>query len=92
MKEMYVTIPVDIVTKDLLKVKELIHYVNFLADYNCYKLNKPLTLLGYIENRNTFKHFLKNDSELTVDDVLVLKLNRTVIPSDLQNHVVPLAH
>ena len=28
---MYVTIPVDIL-KDLLKVKELIHYVNFVGD------------------------------------------------------------
>ena len=99
--------------KDLLKVKELIHYVNFVADdatanvlildiikkasknareNNCYKLNKPLTFLKYIENCNTFKHFLKTDSELTVDDDLVLKSNQIVIPSDLQNYVIPLAH
>ena len=83
--------------KDLLKVKELIHYVNFVADDatpnaltidiimkttkndkllqqviklarqgNCYKLNKPLTFLEYIENHNTFNHFLKTDSELSV--------------------------
>ena len=50
---------------------------------------KPLTFLEYIENRNTFKHFLKTDSRLTVDDSLVLKSNRIVIPSDLQNNVVP---
>ena len=99
--------------EDLLKVKELIHYVNFVADdatanvlildiikkasknareNNCYKLNKPLTFLKYIENCDTFKHFLKTDSELTVDDDLVLKSNRIVIPSDLQNYVIPLAH
>ena len=29
---MYVTIPVDILKKDLLKVKELIHYVHFVAN------------------------------------------------------------
>ena len=42
---MYVSIPVDILKKDLLKVKELIHYVNFVADGNSYKRNKPLTFL-----------------------------------------------
>ena len=108
---------------DPRKLKELTHYINFVADdaipntlhidiikkatmnhnllhvviklarrNNCYKLNKPLTFLNYTENRNTFKHFLKTDSELTVDDDLVLKSNRIVIPSELQNHVVPLAH
>ena len=51
-----------------------------------------MTFLEYIENRNTFKHFLKNDSKLTVDDSLVLKSNQIIIPSDLRNHVVPLAH
>ena len=35
---------------------------------------------------------MKNDSKLTVDDDLVLKSNRIVIPSDLQNHFIPLAH
>ena len=85
--------------KDLLKVNEFIHYVNFVADHatpnrltihmikkatkndkllhqlinlarqsNCYKLNKEWTFLRYIENRDTFKHFLKTYSELTVDD------------------------
>ena len=34
---------------------------------------------------------MKTDSKLTVDDNLVLKSNRTVIPSELQNHVIPLA-
>ena len=29
---MYVTIPVDILIKNLLKFEELIHYVNFAAD------------------------------------------------------------
>ena len=105
--------------KDLLKLKELIHYVNFVVDdatpnvltiniiqnfiknnkllyqviklarlNNCYKLNKPLSFLEYIDNCNNFKHFLKTDSELTVDDDLVLKSNRIVIPSDLQYHVI----
>ena len=49
-----------------------------------------MTFLNYTENRCTFKHILKADSELTVDDDLVLKSNRIVIPSDLQNHVIPL--
>ena len=56
------------------------------------KLNKPLTFLENLENRNNFKHFFKTDSELAVDDDLVLKSNRIVIPSDLQNHVIPLTH
>ena len=51
---------------------------------NCRKLNEPLTFLKYIENLNNFKHFLIIDSELAVDDE-VLKCNRIVIPSDLQN-------
>ena len=85
--------------KDLLKVKELTHYVNFVADdatpnaltidimkkatkndkllhqaiklarqNNYYKFNKLLTSLKYIENRNTFKYFLKTYSELIEDD------------------------
>ena len=91
MKKMYVTIPVDILKKDLLKVKELIHYVNFVADDNSYKRNKLLTFLEYIENHNTFKQFLKTDSELILDD-LMLKFNRIVIPGDHQNHFIPLAH
>ena len=108
--------------KDLLKFKEIIHYVNFVAhdatlnwpytlsrnspkndkfshqviklvrQNDCYKLNEPLTLIENIENRNNFKHYLKTDSELTIDDDLVLKSNRIVIPSDLQNHFIPLAH
>ena len=56
------------------------------------QLTKPLTFLNYTENRNTFKHFLKIDSELRVDNDLMLKSNRIFIPSDLQNHVIPLAH
>ena len=107
--------------KDLLKVKLLAHYVNFVADgtttnaltidiikkatkndkllhqviklarrNTCYKINKPLISLNYTKNLNTFKHFSKSDFELTVDD-LVLKSNRIVIPSEPQNHVVPLA-
>ena len=43
-----------------------------------------MTFLKYIENLNNFKHFLIIDSELAVDDE-VLKCNRIVIPSDLQN-------
>ena len=108
------SIPVDILKKDLLKVKQFMHYVNFhirctdfikkatkhdkllhqvikLARQNdFYKLNKRLTFLEYIENRNASKYILKTDSEMTEDDDL--KPNRTVIPSDLQNHIVPLAH
>ena len=38
---------------------------------NCYKFNKPLTFLEYIENHNNFKHVLKTDSEVTVDHDLV---------------------
>ena len=109
--------------QDLLKVKELIYYVNFVADdatphaltidiimkaaktdkllhqviklvkqNNCYKLNNPLTFLEYIENHNTFKQFLKTDFELRVGHDLVLKSNRIVIASDLQNHVAPFAY
>ena len=51
-----------------------------------------MTFVNYTENRNTFKYLLKTDSELTVDDDLVLKSNRTVIPSALRNLVIPLAH
>lgn len=80
---------------DLLKFKELIHYVSFVADAatpntlaidiitkftkndqvlhqitklalqnNCYKLNIPLILLEYV----SFKHFLKTDTELVLND------------------------
>ena len=35
---------------------------------------------------------MKTGFELRVDDDLVLKSNRIVIPTDLQNHVVPLVH
>ena len=119
------------ISLDLLKLKELTHYIIFVADNatpnaltidiikkatknqnqkllhqvikltrrnNCCKLNRPLTLLSYTENRKTFKHFLKTDSKLTIDDDLVLKTNRVVIPSEIQvihvqiNHFIPLAH
>ena len=59
---------------------------------NGYKLNEPLTFLKYIENHNNFKHILNTDSELAVYSYLVLKSNRIVIPSHLQNHVIPLTH
>ena len=72
--------------------KLLRQVIKLARQSNCYKLNKPLNFLEYIENRNTFKHFLKTDSELTVDDDLVLKSNRTVIPSGLQSYVAQLAH
>ena len=49
-----------------------------------------MTFLEYIENGNNFKRSLKTDSELAVDDDLVLKSNQIVIPSDLQNHVIQL--
>ena len=45
--------------------------------------------LSYIQNHNKF---LKTGSELSVDDDLLLKSNRIVIPSDLQNDGIPLAH
>ena len=88
------SIPVDILKKDLLKVKELMHHVNFhirRTDFikkatkhdkllhqviklarqnNFYKLNKRLTFLEYIENRNASKYILKTDSEMTEDDDL----------------------
>ena len=35
---------------------------------------------------------MKTDSELTVDENLALKSSQIVIPRDLQNHVIPLAH
>ena len=74
-------------------IHQLLHQVIKLArKNNCYKLDKPLIFLKYIENRNTFRHFLKTYSDLVLDDDLVLRSNRIVIPSDLQNHVVTLAH
>ena len=46
----------------------------------------------YIENCDSLKHYSRIASELTVDDDLVLKSNRIVIPAELQNHVISLAH
>ena len=66
-----------------------LHEVTKLARQN--NCHKALTFMEYIEKRNNFKHFLKTDPELTVDDDFVLKSNRIVIPSDLQNHVFLLA-
>ena len=55
--------------KKLTKIDKILHQVLKLArQNNCYKLNKPLTFLEYIQNCNNFKHFLKKDSELAVDD------------------------
>ena len=83
---------IDIIKK-FTKNDKLLHRVIKLARQNSrYKLNKSLTSLEYIENRNNFKHFLKTDSDLAVDDDLVLRSNRIIITSDLQNHVIPLAH
>ena len=66
------------------KNKKLLHQVIKSETQNsCYKHNKPLTCLECTENRNTFKHFLKTDSELAVDDDQVLKSNWIVIPGDL---------
>ena len=79
--------------KDLLGVRELTHYVKLLHQViklarrtSCCKLDY------YTENRSSYKSFLETDSELTVNDDLVLKSNRIVTPSDLQNYVVPLVH
>ena len=70
--------------KKFTKNDELFYQVIKLArQNNCYKLNKPLTFLKYIEDRNNFKHFLKTDYELAVDNDLMLKSDRTVIVSDL---------
>ena len=71
----------------------MIHQVLKLARLNnCYKPNKPLTFLVYIDNCNNFQHLLKTDSKMAVDDDLVLKSNQIVIPSDFQNHAIPLGH
>ena len=87
-----IALTIDIIMK-ATKNDKLLHQVIKLArQSNCYKPNKSLTFLEYIENRNTIKHFLKTDSEVTVDGNLVLKSNRIVIPTDLQSHVIPLAH
>ena len=51
-----------------------------------------MTFLEYIEDCNSFQHFLITDSELAVDDDLILKCSCIVISSDLYNHVIPLAH
>ena len=73
-------------------IHQLLHQVIKLArKNNCYKLDKPLIFLKYIENRNT-SDILKTYADLILDDDLVLSSNRIVIPSDLQNHVVTLAH
>ena len=51
------------------KNKKLLHQVIKLETQNsCYKHNKPLTCLECTVSCNTFKHFLKTDSELAVDD------------------------
>ena len=81
------------ITKKTTQNYKLLHQLIKLARRNnCYKLNKTLTFLNYTENRNTFKHFLKTDSEMTVDDDLVLKSNWIAVPSELQNHVILLVH
>ena len=73
-------------------IHQLLHQVIKLArKNNCYKLDKPLIFLKYIENRNT-SDILKTYADLILDDDLVLRSNRIAIPSDLQNHVVTLAH
>ena len=56
------------------KNDKFLHQIIKLArQNNSYKLNKPLTFPDYTEDCNTFKTFLKTDSELIVDDDLVLK-------------------
>ena len=78
------------IIKKFTKNDKLLHRVIKLAKQNNgNKLNVPLTFLEYIENRN---ESLKTDCELVSDDDLVLKCNWLVIASDLQKHVVPLAH
>ena len=59
--------------KKFTKNDELLHQVIKLGSQNnCYKLNKLLTFLENIEDRYNFKHFLKTDFALTVDDCLSL--------------------
>ena len=41
-----------------------------------------MTFLDYIEDCTSFQHFWKTDSELAVDDDLVLKCSCIVISSD----------
>ena len=45
-----------------------------------------MTFLDYTEDCTSFQHFWKTDSELAVDDDLVLKCSCIVISSDLYNH------
>ena len=57
-----------------------------------WKILHQVIKLARQNNLKIFKDFLKTDSKLAVDDNLVLKSNQIVIPSDLQNHVISLAH
>ena len=82
---------IDIIKKFTKNDKLLHQAIKIARNNNCYKISKPLIFLEYIENHNNFKHFLKADSELAVDNDLVLKSNRIVIPSDFQNYIFPLA-
>ena len=63
-----------------IKNDKLLHEVKKLTrQNNINKLNKLLAFLEEIEKLTTFKCFLKTNSELTVDDDLVLKSNRIVM-------------
>ena len=48
---------VDIFMKAAKNDKTLRQVIKLARQNNCYKLNKPLTFLEYIDKRNIFKHF-----------------------------------
>ena len=81
---------IGIIKKFTKNDKLLCQVIKLVRQNNYYKLAFPLTSLDYIENCSNFKPFLETDSELAVDDDLVLKSNQIVIPNDLQNHVISL--
>ena len=56
---------IDIIKKATKNHHKLLHQdIKLARQYNCFKLNKPLTFLNYTKSRNTIKHILKTDSEL----------------------------
>ena len=50
-----------------------------------------MNFTGVHWERNVFKYFMKTDSELTVDDDLMVKSNRIVVLNDIQNHVISIS-
>ena len=81
---------IGIIKKFTKNDKLLCQVIKLVRQNNYYKLSFLLTSLDYIENCSNFKLLLETDSELAVDDDLVLKSNQIVIPNDLQNHVISL--